>query len=230
MLDAAGPLPTTMSSWKSSIAGYRISSTARDRRWISSMNSTSPSSSLVRIAARSPARSSAGPDVTCRWTPISVATMPASVVLPSPGGPANSRWSTAWFRAARRLEDDREVFLELGAGRRTRRGRGAAGPLRPRGRRPSRRRAARRRRARCSDRRIPHARRAPNDFSASRSSDEASVSPDRSRSTSRTSSVPYPRPVSASRTSATAELCPLPPTAAGASRHGDRQPVASARR
>ena len=34
---------------------------ARGRRWISSMNSTSPSSRLVRIAARSPARSSAGP-------------------------------------------------------------------------------------------------------------------------------------------------------------------------
>ena len=98
MLDAAGPLPTTMSSWKSSIAGYRISSTARERRWISSMKSTSPSSSLVRIAARSPARSSAGPDVMCRCTPISAATMPASVVLPSPGGPANSRWSTDWPR------------------------------------------------------------------------------------------------------------------------------------
>ena len=31
-------------------------------------------------------------------TPISVATMPASEVLPSPGGPANSTWSTAWPR------------------------------------------------------------------------------------------------------------------------------------
>ena len=69
------------------------------------MNSTSPSSSLVRMAARSPARSRAGPDVTCRRTPISVATMPASVVLPSPGGPANSRWSAAWprRRAASRM-------------------------------------------------------------------------------------------------------------------------------
>ena len=87
-----------MSSWKSSIAGYRISSTDRDRRWISSTNRTSRSSSLVRMAARSPARSSAGPDVTCSVTPISAAAMPASVVLPSPGGPANSRWSTAWPR------------------------------------------------------------------------------------------------------------------------------------
>ena len=77
------------------------------------MNSTSPSSSLVRIAARSPARSSAGPDVMCRCTPISAATMPASVVLPSPGGPANSRWSTGWPRLRGRLEHDRQVLLQL---------------------------------------------------------------------------------------------------------------------
>ena len=31
-------------------------------------------------------------------TPISWATMPARVVLPRPGGPANSRWSAAWPR------------------------------------------------------------------------------------------------------------------------------------
>ena len=69
------------------------------------MKSTSPSSSWVRMAARSPARSSAGPEVMCRPTPISVATMPASVVLPRPGGPANSRWSAAWprRRAASRM-------------------------------------------------------------------------------------------------------------------------------
>ena len=36
--------------------------------------------------------------MTCRSTPISAATMPASVVLPSPGGPAKSRWSAAWPR------------------------------------------------------------------------------------------------------------------------------------
>ena len=39
--------------------------------------------------------------------------MPASVVLPSPGGPANSRWSAAWPAPAGRLEDDREVLLQL---------------------------------------------------------------------------------------------------------------------
>ena len=58
------------------------------------------------MAARSPARSSAGPLVMRRLTSISAATIPDSVVLPRPGGPANSRWSAAWPRpraAARRI-------------------------------------------------------------------------------------------------------------------------------
>ena len=69
------------------------------------MKSTSPSSRRVRMAARSPARSSAGPEVMCRPTSISAATMPARVVLPRPGGPAKSRWSAAWprRRAASRM-------------------------------------------------------------------------------------------------------------------------------
>ena len=50
------------------------------------------------MAARSPARSTAGPDVVCRWASSSVAMMPASVVLPRPGGPENSRWSGDWPR------------------------------------------------------------------------------------------------------------------------------------
>ena len=62
------------------------------------MNRTSPSCRSVRRAARSPARTSTGPEVMRRPTPISAATMPASDVFPSPGGPANSRWSTGWFR------------------------------------------------------------------------------------------------------------------------------------
>ena len=66
------------------------------------------------MAARSPARSSAGPDVTCRPTPISVATMPARVVLPRPGGPANSRWSAAWPRRRAASRMIAEVLLELG--------------------------------------------------------------------------------------------------------------------
>ena len=60
---AVGPLPNTTSSTKSSNAGYRTSSTGRGIRWISSTNNTSPSSRLVRMAARSLGRSSAGPDV-----------------------------------------------------------------------------------------------------------------------------------------------------------------------
>ena len=84
---APGPLPVTMSSAKSSMAEYSTSSTARFSRWISSMNSTSPSFRFVKMAARSPALPMAGPDVILRSTPISSAMMPASVVLPRPGGP-----------------------------------------------------------------------------------------------------------------------------------------------
>ena len=186
ILDAAGPLPTTMSSWKSSIAGYRISSTARDSRWISSMNNTSPSSSLVRIAARSPARSSAGPDVTCRCTPISVATMPASVVLPSPGGPANSRWSTGCSRVGAPPRARCADAPSVHAGRRIRRGRAVATRLRARSPRRRRRRHPHRSRGRGTR----HARRAPSVLSASRSSVAESESDGSSRRTSRISSVP----------------------------------------
>jgi hypothetical protein len=63
------------------------------------MNSTSFASRLVSSAARSPGRSSTGPDVWRRFTPISRAMMWASVVLPRPGGP-NSR---VWSSASRRL-------------------------------------------------------------------------------------------------------------------------------
>ena len=54
------------------------------------MNSTSPSTRLDRIAARSPARSSAGPEVSRSAAPISAAMIIDSDVLPSPGGPASS--------------------------------------------------------------------------------------------------------------------------------------------
>ena len=104
---ADGPCPSTTSSWKSSIAGYSTSSTTRLSRWISSMKRTSWGSSAVSTAARSPLRSSTGPLVTWKPTPISVATMPASEVLPSPGGPASSTWSRAsprWRAASRKIE------------------------------------------------------------------------------------------------------------------------------
>ncbi len=54
------------------------------------MKTTSPSLSVDRIAARSPARSIAGPLVTRSGAPSSAAMIMASVVLPSPGGPDSS--------------------------------------------------------------------------------------------------------------------------------------------
>ncbi len=51
------------------------------------MNSTSPVDRLVTTAARSPARSMAGPLVIRSPTPSSAATIIAIVVLPSPGEP-----------------------------------------------------------------------------------------------------------------------------------------------
>ena len=48
----------------------------------------------------SPLRSSAGPAVCTNGTSSSAATICASEVLPSPGGPASSRWSSASPRAA----------------------------------------------------------------------------------------------------------------------------------
>ena len=64
-----------------------ISSTERFKRWISSINKTSPSLRLVKIAAKSPERSIAGPLVSFIATSISFAIICASVVFPSPGGP-----------------------------------------------------------------------------------------------------------------------------------------------
>src|SRR5262245_1808402 len=90
---APGPLPTTTSTRKSSIAMYSISSAGRAIRWISSRNSTSPSASEERIAARSPACWMAGPLVIRIGAPSSTAMIIARVVLPSPGGPDSSTWS-----------------------------------------------------------------------------------------------------------------------------------------
>ncbi len=46
------------------------------------------------MAARSPARSSTGPEVVRSGAPISWAMMCASVVLPRPGGPNRRTWSS----------------------------------------------------------------------------------------------------------------------------------------
>ena len=77
-------------------------------RWISSMKSTSPGLRFVRSPARSPGLSSTGPEVTFSWECISLAIILASVVLPSPGGPCSSTWSSesprmraAWMKMCR---------------------------------------------------------------------------------------------------------------------------------
>jgi hypothetical protein len=102
---AAGPSPIMMSSWKSSMAGYSTSSTIGDRRWISSMNSTSCGSRLVSSAARSPGRSRTGPEVLLIDTPISWAMMLARVVLPRPGGPKDQRVIQGFVAATGGLDE-----------------------------------------------------------------------------------------------------------------------------
>src|ERR1700722_12824711 len=59
------------------------------------MNSTSRGSRLVSCPAKSPALPMTGPEVEWKLTPSSRATICASVVLPRPGGPTNSTWSSA---------------------------------------------------------------------------------------------------------------------------------------
>ena len=63
------------------------------------MKSTSPSCKSVSSAARSPGRESTGPEVMRSPAPISAATMLASEVLPSPGGPAKRGDRRVWWRA-----------------------------------------------------------------------------------------------------------------------------------
>ena len=92
---ALGPCPMTQSISKSSMAMYSISSSAGLRRWISSMKNTEFSVTLVRIPARSLGLSSAGALVIRISEPISLATIEASVVFPSPGGPIRNTWSRA---------------------------------------------------------------------------------------------------------------------------------------
>ena len=54
-----------------------------------------------------------GPDVARKLTPSSRATICASVVLPSPGGPTNSTWSSASFRARAASMNTAEIFARL---------------------------------------------------------------------------------------------------------------------
>src|SRR5437867_801964 len=69
------------------------------------MKSTSRSSRLVRSAARSPALAMTGPEVARKFTPSSRATICASVVLPNPGGPTRSTWSSASLRVRAALAE-----------------------------------------------------------------------------------------------------------------------------
>lgn len=64
--------------------------------------STSPSLSEVKIEAKSPDFSIAGPDTVLILTPSSLAIISANVVLPRPGGPYNKTWSndSSLLRAA----------------------------------------------------------------------------------------------------------------------------------
>src|SRR5438093_473918 len=98
MVCAWGPSAMRTSTWNSSMAGYRNSSRAGRRRWISSMNRMSPALSDVSRPTRSPGRSSTGPEVVRTFTPSSRAMSSASVVLPSPGGPKNRAWSRGSLR------------------------------------------------------------------------------------------------------------------------------------
>jgi hypothetical protein len=77
------------------------------------MNSTSFFSRLVSSAARSLGFSSTGPLVWRRFTPSSAAMMWDSVVLPRPGGPNSSTWSSA-SRASCRADEDLQLLARLG--------------------------------------------------------------------------------------------------------------------
>ena len=77
---ADGPSPIIKSNWKSSMAGYNISSMFGERRWISSINNTSLGCRLVNKAAKSPALFIIGPEVDLKPTPNSYDMIWASVV------------------------------------------------------------------------------------------------------------------------------------------------------
>ena len=78
------------------------------------MKRTSPSASWDRMEARSPARSSAGPEVTWRATSISVATMPGQGGLAQARRAGEEQVVGGLAPAAGGLEDDGQVLLELG--------------------------------------------------------------------------------------------------------------------
>ena len=129
------------------------------------MKKTLPGSSAVRKEATSALRSSAGAGGRTIGAPSSAATMWASEVLPSPGGPGEQDVVERLAATLRRLDEDPELFRhlllvdELRERRRPQRAvelvlaeRRVAGVDRPRARAPRRPRGPARRpgRARCS--------------------------------------------------------------------------------
>src|SRR3546814_557333 len=76
----------------------------------SDLNSTSPSSRLVRRAAKSPDFAITGPDVARKPTPISRATICASVVLPSPGGAKEQHKIQRFTARSCRFNKDTQIF------------------------------------------------------------------------------------------------------------------------
>src|SRR5574344_242302 len=79
-----------------SIAGYKTSSIILFNRWISSIKTISRGERFVKMEARSPTFSIAGPDVIFICLFVSFAIRLASVVFPSPGRPSKSLCSAGW--------------------------------------------------------------------------------------------------------------------------------------
>src|SRR4026208_1547263 len=77
------------------------------------MNRTSRSSSEVRIAARSPARSIAGPEAYLTLTPSSRAMIVARGGVAAAGGPVREAVAGALPPPPRRREQHRQVRLDL---------------------------------------------------------------------------------------------------------------------
>ena len=113
MVWADGPSPITISSRKSSMAGYNSSCTTGLRRCTSSTNSTSRALKLVSRAARSPGRSSTGPDVCLNPTPNSRAITCARVVFSQARRTVQQRVIHGLATLAGRRHADFYAFLDL---------------------------------------------------------------------------------------------------------------------
>ena len=106
MTRAFTPSPSVKSMRKSSIAGYRNSSTAFGSRWISSMKSTDRSSALVRYGITSLGAARAAPLAIWKPTPRSRGMHMAKVVFPRPGGPSKRMCPSGSPRFDGRIDRD----------------------------------------------------------------------------------------------------------------------------